>query len=53
MMTALEHLSCQERLRELGLLNLKKSSLGEGLINVCKYLKGGYKKSQAFFSGAQ
>jgi len=39
----LEHVSCKEKLRELGLFHLekKKARGGEGLITVYKYLKGG------------
>lgn len=38
----LEHLSCEEMLRRLR----------KNLINVCKYLKGGYKEGSArLFSG--
>jgi len=45
MMRGTEHLSCEERLREVGLFSLQRRRLWGGLIGAFQHLKGAYKKT--------
>ena len=48
MISRLEHLSYEERLRELGLFSLGKRRLWRDLIVAYQYLKGAYKQERGW-----
>ena len=52
MIQEMEHLSCKDRLRDLGLFSLEKRRLQCDLIAAFQYLKGSYRKGTDFLAGS-
>jgi len=50
MIQVVEHLSYEDRLRELGLFNLEKRRLQGDLMEALQCLKGGFKGGDRLFS---
>ena len=46
MIRGLEHLSCNERLRDLGFFSLGKRRLQRDLVVIFQYLKGSYRQEE-------
>ncbi len=52
MIQGMEHVSCKDRLRELGLFSLEKRRLQNDLVAAFQYIKGSYRKEgDRLFSG--
>ena len=45
MIRVLEHIACDDRLRQLGVFSLEKRRLWGGLITAFQYFKGAYRKA--------